>query len=143
MSHDREFLRDLAEKTYSFESKKIKVYEGDIDYFLSKKSEEESANIDLLKQEKSKSIQIQPTVSTIKNSNPELKKKLQRNLQNVEKEISKLDEKIKEIEALMIDPQFFNSNEGKTKLKDYEQIKSNHALKSNEWENLFLQLEEL
>ena len=65
------------------------------------------------------------------------------NLQNVEKEISKLDEKIKEIEALMIDPQFFNSNEGKTKLKDYEQIKSNHALKSNEWENLFLQLEEL
>ncbi|MBK7467710.1 MAG: ABC-F family ATP-binding cassette domain-containing protein [Saprospiraceae bacterium] len=143
VSHDREFLRDLAEKTYSFESKKIKVYEGDIDYFLSKKSEEESANIDLLKQEKNKSIQIQPTVSTIKNSNPELKKKLQRNLQNVEKEISKLDEKIKEIEALMIDPQFFNSNEGKTKLKDYEQIKSNHALKSNEWENLFLQLEEL
>ena len=53
VSHDREFLRDLAEKTYSFESKKIKVYEGDIDYFLSKKSEEESANIDLLKQEKS------------------------------------------------------------------------------------------
>ncbi|MBK8403730.1 MAG: hypothetical protein IPL25_06490 [Saprospiraceae bacterium] len=36
MSHDREFLRDLAERTCFFSNKTIRFFEGDIDYFLEK-----------------------------------------------------------------------------------------------------------
>ena len=36
VSHDREFLRDLAERTCFFSNKTIRFFEGDIDYFLEK-----------------------------------------------------------------------------------------------------------
>lgn len=132
VSHDREFLRDLAEKTYSFENKKIKIFEGDIDYYLSKKAAEESTATIAFKQNTAESKK------TAILENTEDKKKYQKNLLNVEKEISRLDIKIKEIEIQMGDPEFYNSANSQNILKEYEKIKSEHSIQLAKWEEVYL-----
>lgn len=132
VSHDREFLRDLAEKTYSFENKKIKIFEGDIDYYLSKKAAEESTANIAFKQNTAESKKT-PILE-----NTEDKKKYQKNLLNVEKEISRLDNKIKEIEIQMGDPEFYNSANSQNILKEYEKIKSEHSIQLAKWEEVYL-----
>ena len=132
VSHDREFLRDLAEKTYSFENKKIKIFEGDIDYYLSKKAAEESTANIAFKQNTAESKK------TAILENTEEKKKYQKNLLNVEKEISRLDNKIKEIEIQMGDPEFYNSANSQNILKEYEKIKSEHSIQLAKWEEVYL-----
>lgn len=139
VSHDREFLRGLAEKTYSFENKKIKVYEGDIDYYLSKKADEEAEQNDNLKS----NPQAKPIKQVVSQDNSEEKKRLQKQITNVEKEIQNLDKVIKDIEQLMIDPAFFNSEKGKASIKEYDAAKLEHNKKSSEWETLFNKMEEL
>ena len=72
---------------------------------------------------------------------PDEGRKLQKQIQTVEKSIEKLEESIKTIEAKMADADFF-SNTGSDKIiAEYDLIKKELKQKTSEWEELMTALE--
>lgn len=135
VSHDREFLRGLAEKTCFFADQKVRIFEGDIDYFL------EKTNTESLLQSFEKSNNT-ATAAAVKqpepapNIDPEEKKKAAKKIGILEKDIERLETKKKELETQMGVPGFFEQSNSGTILKEYELLKSQIATHVKEWEQL-------
>lgn len=127
VSHDREFLRNLAEKTVFFANQKIRVFEGDIDYFLEKMdSEDLLQSFNTSQTEKSNSIQEHNL------SDQEIKLK-QKRLKQIEKQIESLEVKIKEQELLMADQGFYTSPDKDRNIAEYQKNKSDLNELNQEW----------
>lgn len=124
VSHDRDFLHGLTDKTYEFKDHKIKEFLGDIDFYLEQR---ELRNLREA-EKKSKIISSQSTKTkndqkAQKNTYEERKKikSLHNKLSKVEAEINKLEREIKNIDAeLVLDydktistPGFFDSYQKK------------------------------
>lgn len=133
VSHDRDFLKGLAGKTILFENNRIKVFEGDIEYYL-----EKSESDDLFTGIKNTGNSGQPENYTL---DYQARKKIQRQAQNLEKEISKIEQSIREIEIIMADEGFYQNSECQSILKNYEQHKAKHAVLFEEWLNVSAELE--
>ncbi len=114
VSHDREFLKGLAEKTILFENQTIKVFEGDIEYYLEKSNKDSLKHLGEQqpenKTDKAKSV-----------DDYQQKKKSTRQIQNIEKEIQKLETEMSAIETSM-------SSEGFYQQKDHIQILDTYAI---------------
>ncbi|HOQ49642.1 MAG TPA: hypothetical protein PLV01_07435, partial [Candidatus Kapabacteria bacterium] len=140
VSHDRDFLKDLTQKTYHFANKSIKEYLGTIDDYLQK------IKVDNLKEIERKNPIIQNT--TIVQSQTQLdwlrKKELQRQenklkkmIADCENQISSLEEQISEIEQLFADPDFFSNKElSIEKRNEYNNLRQQLTQKYAEWEEL-------
>ena len=132
VSHDREFLRGLAEKTISFENKTIKVYEGDIDYYIEKR-EKDGIQESLLNKQSLSSNNAPKQVMSLDD-----KRKIQKQLQNAEQAIEKLEKQLKEIELKLGDPEFMLSSQYQSMVSEYESIKSQLVEKNKVWEDLMM-----
>lgn len=140
VSHDRDFLKDLTQKTYHFANKSIKEYLGTIDDYL------QIIKVDNLKEIERKNPIIQNT--TIVQSQTQLdwlrKKELQRQenklkkmIADCENQISSLEEQISEIEQLFADPYFFSNKElSIEKRNEYNNLRQQLTQKYTEWEEL-------
>lgn len=97
VSHDVDFLRPVANKIVDVRNKKIKVYNGNIDYYLEKHSsefiEENTSNIKSAKSEISISRKEQKRIEA------ELRNKKYQATKNLNKEIELLESKISELET--------------------------------------------
>jgi len=120
VSHDRDFLHGLTDKTYEFKDHKIKEFLGDIDFYLEQR---ELRNLREA-EKKSKIISSQSTDQKAQKNTYEERKKiksLHNKLSKVEAEINKLEREIKNIDAeLVLDydktistPGFFDSYQKK------------------------------
>ncbi|MCQ2217218.1 MAG: ABC-F family ATP-binding cassette domain-containing protein [Paludibacteraceae bacterium] len=144
VSHDREFLDGLVEKTYEFTNHKIVEHLGGIYDFLQTKKMESLKELDTSINKKEDSAP--KTVSDNKLSYEARKeaakkiKKAERNVEDAEKAINAIESRIKEIEKLLEDPE----NATNTNLFD-EYKKKQHELeqKMYEWELLSEELENL
>ncbi|MDQ3142399.1 MAG: ABC-F family ATP-binding cassette domain-containing protein [Bacteroidota bacterium] len=137
VSHDREFLRGLGEKTISFENQGIKEYLGDVDYYIGKKAEEENSiqTLDMNpKSNKEKTFKQNPL-------NADEKKKVLRKIQNLEKDIEKIEVKMKELENKMAVGGFYGSQDSTKVVASYENEKTQLDIKTKEWEECLLQME--
>jgi ATP-binding cassette, subfamily F, member 3 len=103
VSHDREFLEDLTDKTYEFADQNIIEHLGDINYFLDRKKYADVRDIDSTSGKASESIAPAP----IKVVDREELKKLQRKLQYIERDIEKSEKEIAELGEKMADPSFY------------------------------------
>lgn len=133
VSHDRDFLKGLAGKTILFEKNHIKVFEGDIEYYL-EKSESDALFSGLKNIEPTE----QPENKTIDN---QTRKQFQRQAYNLEKEIGKIEQYIKETELLMADEGFYQNSDCQAILKTYELNKVKHTELLDEWLKVSAQLE--
>lgn len=98
VSHDRDFLQGLTNKVYEFKDHKLKVYLGDIDYFL------EQRNLENLREaeKKTKVVSEEKKSTNVGKQSYEDQKKLkslQNKLSKTEAQISKLEKEIKEIDV--------------------------------------------
>lgn len=136
VSHDRDFLKGLTEKVYSFREEKIKEYLGDINYFLEQHDLESMREVEMrTKKVIEKNMNLD--ASENKNGFKDLKqrKQFQNKLTKVESEISKLekelaldDSKISEnFEKLKTDENFF---------KVYQLKKDKLDVLMEEWEEI-------
>lgn len=134
-SHDRDFLDGLVETVYEFTDKNIKQYRGDINYFLEKKKiafiDEISVNTEKLQKRKK-------TKDNTKNEY--LKRKEQKRIiNNIEKQIAKIENDIENMESRItkIEENFSNpkNKEINEQYEEYEELKKEHTLKMEEWEN--------
>lgn len=139
VSHDRDFLEDITNKTIYFGNKNIKIYDGDINYFLEKLELEHLNEIELnrkveAKQETTKSDKIKF----------EEQKQFNRKKNSIKKEINESEEKINtyetridEINILFSDPAIVeNINELTNLQNEYDELNKNLNEELNNWEDL-------
>ncbi len=148
VSHDRDFLDGLTDKTVEFKGGKIREFAGDINYFLDK------LQIDSLKilEQKSKSnIEIEtPKVSENQISREKRKEiqkevnKIKRLVEQCENEITFLEDEISKCEVLFADPEFYSKQNELVQVQEkYKIFKIELENKMQEWEELQEKLENL
>jgi len=148
VSHDRDFLADMTNKTYEFTNHTIKEYLGDVNYFLEKKAMEDFREVELDYKKKSKKSEskVQNNQEVPVTNNPSgisaaEEKEVKRAIQNVERAIGQLEKEIKELELKMGAEGFYESADSQKTLDKYNQQKEKLTTKETEWAGLIEKLE--
>ncbi|MCP4439510.1 MAG: ABC-F family ATP-binding cassette domain-containing protein [Aureispira sp.] len=132
VSHDRDFLVGLTDKTIEFNNRKIKPYLGDIKYFLEKRSFDTFREVSLGKKEEKE--------ATTSNKRPRDKaynqelKKLKRAVQNAERRVGNLEESIEGYEKKMADTSIMGTPQYDDILKKYNQSQIDLEEAMTKWE---------
>lgn len=141
VSHDREFLADLTDKTIEFRDHKLFDHLGDVNYFLEKRAMDDMRSVEMAT--KAKSAGSTPDESKAqKQISYEERKKLMRAISNAEKKIDKLESAIMEFEKKMEDPDFYQNPNADNEIKQYQQMKKDLESVMQEWEDASVELEE-
>jgi ATP-binding cassette subfamily F protein 3 len=140
VSHDRDFLQDLAHRVYSFRDSEVKEYLGDINYFLEQHQMENMREVEM----RSAPVSNQSEKNGGKQSHLDLKekKKLQNKLSKVETEISQLEHQIINDDA-EISENFEKVQQDEKFFELYQEKKDRLSELMLSWEELHEKLEEL
>jgi ATP-binding cassette subfamily F protein 3 len=129
VSHDREFLSDLTQRTIEFRDHKLIEYLGDVNYFLDKRK------LDNMREVEMRTVNGAANgAAKGKELNAEEKKVLQRNVQKSEKRIAELEQEIKGIETKMEAPDFYTSSTADAIMKKYADLKAELQKEYASWE---------
>lgn len=145
VSHDRDFLAGLTTKTYEFRGGHIREYIGDIDYYLSRKAEEEAQT------ETDQRVKITDGAPKASQVSREKKKeylreenKLQKQITSVEEKVEKTEEKIAVLEEEFSREEIFsNPDLLRAKKDEYSKLSNDLEMMMQDWERLSGELEEL
>ncbi|MFT5998533.1 MAG: ATP-binding cassette subfamily F protein 3 [Neolewinella sp.] len=116
VSHDREFLGGLTERTIEFRDHKLHEHHGDINFYLEKRKIDNMRAVEL---EKSKADDVpvaksndspQPVPKKISNLSHEEKRRLEKDVGNSERKIERLEKDIEKIHLQMSVPDFYNDS---------------------------------
>lgn len=147
VSHDRDFLRGLTERTIEFKNHKLKTYEGDIDLYLEKQqlaSLQELEKKDKAKKEEKESVGNAQEQREKRKAAQREKNKIQKQLDACESRIAVLEEKSAELEELFADPEFFNDVENsQEKQKEHSTLQEELEIKMEEWAELQEKMDEI
>lgn len=140
VSHDRDFLQDLASTVYSFREGGIKEYLGDINYFLEQHELEDMRAVEM------RSKKDQTSVKKVKEgkqsyADQKQKKKLQNKLSKIESDISALEKKIINDDAEIAE-NFELLHENESFFKAYQEKKSQLEDLMEMWENVQEQIDQ-
>lgn len=130
VSHDRDFLTGLTNRTIEFRDKKLYDYAGDVNYFLEKRAVENMREVE----KRSKTDKNQPTESPGSKMSYEERKQIMKRIRKHEKEIEMLEESIAELEKLMHDPKFYNSPDSAETIQIYNAQKTSLNKAYENWE---------
>lgn len=140
VSHDREFLAGLTDRTVEFRDRQLFNYLGDINFFLEKRAMNNMREIELGTNPKQVAVAEQPMAKAPLSY--EDRKKLQRVVGNAERKIEQLELEIARFESRMAAADFFTA-------KDMQQVVDQHQMKKKElekameeWELAQLELEQ-
>ena len=135
VSHDRSFLKGMTEKVIEFRDGDLYEHLGDIEYFLGRREMDNMRDVEL---SKPKNIKVAEVAAPVVEAKPEMDreelKKLKRQLQYVERDINKLEEKIAAINMKLTDPAIYSSDDFVPLQKKHAQLKSDVESKMEEWE---------
>lgn len=137
VSHDREFLDDLADKIFEFRNGEVKEFLGNINEYLEYRKKENMREVDI---EKSTTRKVTSEITPNKASQEkQFKSKEQKSLENklskLENVIEKTEQKISAFEDL-----FSKENPKEEDIKEYSELKEKLTRITHEWENMFSQL---
>lgn len=139
VSHDRDLLAGLTDKTYEFRDGEVKEYLGDVEYFLMKRDEDNMRAIEM----GSKSGNAKRTTLS-KEDKIELyekKKALKNHVNKLERKIEKLEKRIKDCEKEMMDPEFYLSQNAASVTQKHHQLKKELDQVMEAWAGLVEELE--
>lgn len=150
VSHDREFLNDLTNRTVEFRDKQLHHYIGDVTAFLEKRALDNMRDVEIGKTAKPS---VNTNVVETKNSSSseaatpqkvlshEERKRLTRALSNAEKRVNRIEKEIADFEKQMADPAFYESADVEKVSIDYENKKAELNKAMEEWEEAAMELE--
>lgn len=143
VSHDRDFLHGLTNKTFEFTREGIKEHLGDINDFLAKKQMEDMRL--LAKRDEEKKSETRNSKSEIKpadtNNKEKETKKLKADLEKCEKKIEELETTIKSLdEKLQNAEQFQQITKDPEFFGNYDKLKKQLEAEMEKWEQLSAQL---
>lgn len=111
VSHDREFLAGLTDRTIEFRDHKLHEHLGDINFYLEKRKIDNMRTVEL---EKSKADtppmngSAKPVAKKESNLSHEEKRRLEKDVGNTERKIERLEKEIEKIHLVMSNPDFYN-----------------------------------
>lgn len=138
VSHDRDFLAGLTNRTLEFRDKQLHEYLGDVNYFLEKRALKDMRAVEL----SSKNGAAKPAAAPKVELNFEERKKLLRAVQTAEKKIERLESDIEKIEAQMAEQSFFEKPDAQKIMDKYQASKKELEAAMEEWEEAQLMWEE-
>ena len=137
VSHDREFLDGLCDRTIEFRDGQLYEYLGDVNYFLEKRQLDNMRQVEV---QTPSMQQEQPPRAPVSR---EERKQLQRTVQQAEKKIERLEAEIAKMEALMADPGFYTQPSAAKTTQAYSELKDELELAMEEWEKAQSALESM
>jgi ATP-binding cassette subfamily F protein 3 len=147
VSHDRDFLQGLTNRTFEFTNKNIKEHLGTIDDFLHNHRIETFREFE---KNKKQSKVAKPSASNNKERFEQKKnlekdiRKLSNKLSKTEKEISEAEKKVKDIETQMQTPDFYEDpDKAKQISQEHDDLNNLILEKMEEWEEMHEELEKL
>jgi len=135
VSHDRSFLTGMSERTIEFRGDDLKEHLGDIQYVLAKRKTDDFREFSMAE----KATKVEEKKDTLSYDE---RKKLQRRLSYVERDIEKLESEIASIQEEMMDPAFYEKPESTAKMASIKEKKKTIEKKMEEWEVLSKDLED-
>ena len=145
VSHDRAFLDGLVDKLYEFRDGRVKEFLGSVQDFLDSRRLETLQELERRFQPVEKPAEVK-TESAAKQEYHQRKfvskeeRKLRNRVDFLEKEIGKLESQMKEIESVLAAPG--PSDDIMELTRSYLESKRELDAKTEEWENLMLQLDD-
>lgn len=134
VSHDREFLQGLTEKTLEFRDRKLFEFLGDVNFFLEKRDLQNMREVEKINVPVVEKIQT-PVVSN------EEKKRLQRNVQQSERKIQEFEKEIAKMENEMASPGYFDRPDISKLTDKYHAVKKQLENTLELWETAVAEIE--
>jgi ATP-binding cassette subfamily F protein 3 len=134
VSHDREFLQGLTEKTLEFRDKKLFEYLGDVNFFLEKRDLQNMREVEKI------NVPVVEKIQTPVISNEE-KKRLQKNVQQSERKIQEYEKEIAKMENEMASPGYFERPDINKLTEKYHSVKKQLEATLEIWENAVSEIE--
>jgi ATP-binding cassette, subfamily F, member 3 len=144
VSHDRDFLDPIVNKTLEVQPGRIKTWLGNVSYYLDKKREEAAAaqgaamadkktgNDNNLSRKEQRRQEAEKRNALSKKIKP-----LKARLDSIEKEIETMEKRKSEIESAMADPGFYDDTDKVKEISlEYDAIKNGLAENLNKWEEV-------
>ncbi|MFN3532936.1 MAG: ribosomal protection-like ABC-F family protein [Candidatus Brocadia sp.] len=147
VSHDRDFLDGLISKVYELKNNNVHVYLGGFKDFLEKKASDldrEAADIKTKAPSTSRSegISLQKQQYLQKKEQNARKRKLTKEVQNIEEKIALLETQKQELDNILSDPALYNDKEKFIEInKQYKAITQELNTLYNRWETAHSELE--
>ena len=143
VSHNRHFIKQIANKIWYIENHQIKEYPGTYDEYLYWRESIAEEKIIPVKEDV-KEPKKEKTKSNYRNASENQLKQLQKDLNAVEKEIHELESKIKDLEAEMAKPEVYgNPDKLQEANSKYEKSKSKLDELNSAWEKLAEEIDDL
>ncbi|WP_078543036.1 ABC-F family ATP-binding cassette domain-containing protein [Litchfieldia alkalitelluris] len=141
VSHDRYFINRLATKVYELSREALTEYLGDYDYYVEKKQEQEELKQLAAQAEAANGKKVEQVHDKTSYENEKEAKKLERQrkrrIEEIELEISSLEEKLENNEQLLCDPEIYQDHEKVQEINNENQSYSSKLeLLMEEWEQL-------
>ncbi len=127
VSHDREFLAGLTNRTIEFRDGAIYEYLGDVQVFLEKRKVDNMRDIEF-RQKSENSLQSAEVMA------PEDRKKILRAVSQAEKQIAYLENKIEAIQKLMAEPDFYKRDDALEIGSTYQELQKEMETVFESWE---------
>jgi ATP-binding cassette subfamily F protein 3 len=137
ISHDREFLAGLTDKVVEFRDGKTYEYIGDIDYFLDKRKMDNMRSVELQKNDTVGSARSE----VVRKPEGEELRRLRKQVQQIEKEIAKIEVEMEALAAKLADPEYYRSAEFAATNKQYALLSESLEKKMEAWEEAAAALE--
>jgi ATP-binding cassette subfamily F protein 3 len=133
ISHDRDFIAQTCNRIFEIREGEIFIYEGNYDSYIEQKEKElNNITIQALKVE-----ELEPPKLQVSKEYRNEQKEKQKLLASIEKNIIKIEDRIKVLEAELADPEIYNDSEKMVKLtSEYNKLKVDLEDKYNQWEEL-------
>lgn len=144
VSHDRDFLAGLANRTIEFRDRRLHEYLGDINFFLEKRSLDDMRLVEISTVNKNVApVQPEKVLSyEEKKEQEKTKKKLQRAVQQAESDILRLEQELKTLEQTMSAEGYYESPQAGVVLDKYKHTKKKLEEVIETWEQAQIELEE-
>ncbi len=148
VSHDVEFLQPIVNYVAEIRDRKLKLYYGNIDYYLEKRNEEliaEKENFIEAKQNSTVTRKDQKRVEAeLRQKKYAATKEIVKEIQKLEKEIEKFESAKIDLENQLADPKIYsNANLSKEKNAEYQSVKDKLDDVFLRWAELTEKLEEI
>lgn len=137
VSHDRDFLHELTNKTFEFTKEGIREHLGDINDFLAKKQLEDMRALEMSNEPKAKQAAKPVKETAPANNHANEQKKLKADIEKTEKQIEQLEAEIAALDAKLADPkQFAELQSSPDFYKRYDALKKQLDDAMSQWESL-------
>jgi ATP-binding cassette, subfamily F, member 3 len=143
VSHDRDFLAGLTDRTIEFKDKKLYEHLGDVNYFLERRALDNMREVEMSNKAKAAPNNNGSSANNnvLSPADEATRKRVQRNIQQAEKRIEDIEKDIKKLEKQMEHPDFYMSKEANPTMIKHKSLQKDLEKAMEAWEEAQLELE--